>query len=90
MNDFLADTNVTYERKVESAQEHHKDKMQTMHYVAYDAHPEFVLDEVDFVLVEIIIVTLGTLLRILLLPNLLVSTIKVILNFDCFDFLLVE
>ena len=61
-----------------------------MEDVAYDTDTEFVLDKVDFILVEIIIVTLGTLLRILLLQNLLVSTIKVILNFDCFDFLLVE
>lgn len=60
-----------------------------MENVANDAHPEFVLDKVDFVLIEIMIVTLGILLRILLLSILLVSTIKLILNFDCFYFLLV-
>ena len=61
-----------------------------MENVAYDADTEFVLDKVDFVLVEIIVVTLGSLLGILLLLILLVSAIMFILNSDSFNLLLVQ
>ena len=61
-----------------------------MEDVAYDTDTEFLLDKVDFILVEIIIVTLGITLRILLLSILLVSSIKFILNSDGFKLLLVQ
>jgi len=64
--------------------------VQDVEDVAYDAHPEFVLNEVDFVFIEIMIVALGILLRLLLLYFFTVSTIELILNFDSFCFLLVE
>ena len=61
-----------------------------MEDVAYDTDTEFLLDKVDFILVEIIIVTLGITLGILLLSILLVSSIKFILNSDGFKLLLVQ
>lgn len=63
--------------------------MQNVENIADDAHPEFVLYEVDFVLVEIMVVALGVLLGVLLLTILLVSAAQLILNLDGFDFLLV-
>ena len=60
-----------------------------MENVAYDAHPELMLNKMNFVLIEIMIVILGITLRILLLSILLLSAIEFILDFDCFYFLLV-
>ena len=81
---------MTNERNIESSYEHHEEKVQNMENVAYDAHPEFVLNKVDFVLVEVMIITLGILLSTLLLSLLLLSTIKFILNFDSFNFFLMK
>jgi hypothetical protein len=90
LNHFLADTNVTYERNIESSNKYNQKIMQHMEDVAYDTDTEFVLDKVDFILVEIIIVTLGITLGILLLSILLVSSINFILYSDGFKLLLVQ
>lgn len=88
LNNFFTHTNMTNERNVEASYEHHKNKVQNMANIADDAHPEFVLNEINFVLVEVMVITLRIFVRILLF--LLLSSIDFILDFGSLYFLLVK